>query len=71
MTEEVKQKSMIEIIAEQMHKQARHNSFYGIKEAADVGTMPALAPDEDNAAKQNAEKIMLLVRRQFLKDQPK
>lgn len=56
MTEEVKQKSMIEMIAEQMHKQVRHNSFYNIKEAADVGTMPALASDEDNAAEQNAKK---------------
>lgn len=56
MTEEVKQKSMIEMIAEQMHKQARHNSFYQIQEAADVGTMPALASDEDNAAEQNAKK---------------
>jgi hypothetical protein len=46
------EKTYIDYIAEKMSKENRYKSFF--KE--DVGTMPALAKDEDNAAKQNAEK---------------
>lgn len=49
---EEQQPSYIEQIAAKMSRENRYKSFF--KE--DVGTMPALAKDEDNAAKQNAEK---------------
>lgn len=49
MTEEVK-KSYIEMIAEKMSHEARHNSFYQLDEK------PSDKPDLDNADKVNAEK---------------
>lgn len=48
--------SMIDIIAQKIHKDAVRNSGYTIDEAADTGTMPSLPADSDNADKQNAEK---------------
>lgn len=49
---EEQQPSYIEMIAAKMSNENKYSKFF--KE--DVGTMPALAKDEDNAAKQNAEK---------------
>lgn len=50
-TTEAPEKSYIEMIAEKMSHEARHNSFYQLDEK------PTDKPDIDNAAKQNAEKL--------------